>query len=352
MLTIMTISLRILRNLLLLGTCAAMIVAAGILLVAQAVPESYLPRPDVQAFIGRMVSRHGFNKSQLKQLFGAVKQQESALEAIARPAEAKPWHEYREIFITPERIQEGVDFWNAHQRLLAKSERVYGVPAEIIVAIIGVESFYGQQGGDYPVFDTLVTLGFDYPPRGDFFRQELEQFLLLTAEEHLDISQIEGSYAGAMGMGQFISSSYRAYAVDFDGDGKRELWSSPADAIGSVASYFRAHGWIKGAPVAFPAQVQGAKYQSLLEQSMDMEPTINASLLTSRGVRAQGAITGNARVALFEYDAGNRMRYWVGLNNFYVITRYNQSSLYAMAVYQLSQAIKQAHGNRLVNRDP
>jgi membrane-bound lytic murein transglycosylase B len=221
------------------------------------------------------------------------------------------------------------------------------VPAEIIVAIIGVETYYGRQTGDYPVLDTLITLGFDYPPRGEFFTDELEHFLLLSREEGLEIASAEGSYAGAMGMGQFISSSYRQYAVDFDADGKRDLWNSTADAIGSVANYFRVHGWSSGAPVAFPAEVRGSNYRGLVD--MGMEPTIDAGMLAAGGVKPQEEIQGDARVALLEYDAGDGMQYWVGLNNFYVITRYNRSSLYAMAVYQLSQAIEQARNNRLAN---
>jgi membrane-bound lytic murein transglycosylase B len=177
----------------------------------------------------------------------------------------------------------------------------------------------------------------------------LEQFLLLSREEHFDIPAVEGSYAGAMGMGQFISSSYRKFAVDFDGDGKRNLWSSPADAIGSVANYFRVHGWRTGAPVAFPAQVKGANTQSLLE--LGLEPTIDVGRLASRGIKAQGRIEGGQRVALLEYDIGSGMQYWVGLNNFYVITRYNHSSLYAMAVYQLSLAIEQARDSQLADSD-
>jgi membrane-bound lytic murein transglycosylase B len=343
-------TLRTFPNLLICGLCVAAVTAAGILLIAQAEPADYLTRPKVQAFINRMVSHYGFSKTKLRQLFGHVEQQESALAAISRPAESKPWYEYREIFITPQRIQGGVQFWNENQDVLAKAEQVYGVPAAIIVAIIGVESYYGRQGGDFPVFDTLVTLGFGYPPRADFFRQELEQFLLLSREEHFDIPGVEGSYAGAMGMSQFISSSYRKFAVDFDGNGKRNLWGSPADAIGSVANYFRVHGWRTGAPVAFPAQVKGANTQSLLE--LGLEPTIDVNRLASRGIKAQGRIDGGQRVALLEYDIGSGMQYWVGLNNFYVITRYNHSSLYAMAVYQLSLAIEQARDSQLADSDP
>jgi membrane-bound lytic murein transglycosylase B len=321
--------------------------ALGIMLLTQAQASSYLSRPEVREFIARMVSVHGFDKAALEELFADAEQQESALEAIARPAEAKPWHEYCEIFITDSRVQGGIEFWAEHANLLRKAERVYGVPPEIIVAIIGVETYYGAQTGGFPVFDTLVTLGFDYPPRADFFKDELEQFLLLTREEKLDSPAVEGSYAGAMGMGQFISSSYRQYAVDFDGDGQRSLWDSTADAIGSVANYFRVHGWEPGAPVAFPVEVRGTDYRGLLKK--DMLPTIAASRLPANGVKVQNTIDGDTPVALLEYDIGDRMQYWIGLNNFYVITRYNRSSLYAMAVHQLSQAIKQARDTRQVS---
>jgi membrane-bound lytic murein transglycosylase B len=314
---------------------------------AQPGSADYLARPQVREFIARMVAQHHFDQGEVERLFADVDQQESALAAISRPAETKPWHEYREIFVTPQHIQGGVAFWKENRELLAKAERVYDVPAEIIVAIVGVETYYGHQAGDYPVFDTLATLGFDYPPRDDFFRQELEEFMLLSREEGLQIPAVIGSYAGAMGMGQFISSSYRRFAVDFDEDGQRDLWKSTADAVGSVANYFRVHGWISGAPVAIPAQVRGHKYRELLNRGL--EPSIEADRLAASGVRTTTPLDGDARVALFEYDAGDGMQYWVGLNNFYVITRYNHSSLYAMAVYQLSEGIKQARDERLAN---
>jgi len=329
------------RTLIALFCTVAAGVAVYLLTAVEADSKDYLGRAQVRDFIDGMVSTHGFDTGEVERLFAGVDQQETSLEAIARPAEAKPWHEYREIFITQARINGGVEFWDENRSLLERASREYGVPVEIIVAIIGVETYYGRQTGDYPVFDTLVTLGFDYPPRGDFFRSELEHFMLLSREESLRIPEVVGSYAGAMGMGQFIPSSYRAYAVDFDGDGKRELWNSTADAIGSVANYFRVHGWQEGAPVAYPAQVSGADYRALV--SRGLEPSVEASRLASLGVKTQADIAGAARVALFEYDAGDAMQYWVGLNNFYVITRYNHSSLYAMAVYQLSQQIRQAY---------
>jgi len=331
------------RTLIALFCTLAATVAVYILTAAESDSNDYLGRAEVRDFIDRMVSKHGFDASEMERLFAGVDQQETTLEAIARPAEAKPWHEYREIFITSARINGGVEFWDENRALLERASREYGVPVAIIVAIIGVETYYGRQTGDYPVFDTLVTLGFDYPPRGDFFRAELEHFMLLSREESLRIPEVIGSYAGAMGMGQFIPSSYRAYAVDFDGDGTRELWNSTADAIGSVANYFHVHGWREGAPVAYPAQVNGADYRALVARGL--EPSIEARRLTSLGVKTQADIADDARVALFEYDAGDAMQYWVGLTNFYVITRYNHSSLYAMAVYQLSQQIRQAYAS-------
>ncbi|MBA2492952.1 MAG: lytic murein transglycosylase B [Gammaproteobacteria bacterium] len=329
------------RTLIALLCTLAAAVAVYMLTSAEADSNDYLGRAEVRDFIDDMVSKHGFDAGELERLFARVDQQETSLEAIARPAEAKPWHEYREIFITRARINGGVEFWDENRTLLERASHEYGVPVAIIVAIIGVETYYGRQTGDYPVFDTLVTLAFDYPPRGDFFRSELEHFMLLSREESLRIPEVIGSYASAMGMGQFISSSYRAYAVDFDGDGTRELWNSTADAIGSVANYFRAHGWREGARVAYPAQVNGADHRALVARGM--EPSIEARRLTSLGVKTRGPIAADARVALFEYDVGDATRYWVGLNNFYVITRYNHSSLYAMAVYQLSQQIRQAY---------
>lgn len=300
--------------------------------------DSYAQRPEVRRFMDRMAAEHAFDRAYLERLFAGAQRQDRVLEAIARPAEAKPWFEYREIFLTPERVDKGVAFWRENGPILRKAEQTYGVPAQILVAIIGVETLYGRRMGRYPVLDSLTTLGFDYPPRAKFFRSELEHLLLLAREESLDAGELKGSYAGAMGRGQFIPSSYRHYAVDFDGDGVRDLWHSNADAIGSVANYFKSHGWRTGAPVALPASVQGRAYRTLVEKGI--KPSIQPVALGEHGVTVQGGRLDGERVALMEFELKDGKQYWIGWNNFYVITRYNHSPLYAMAVYQLSDRIK------------
>jgi len=291
----------------------------------------------INQFVEEMVSKHTFDKASLALLLGAAQKQQRILDAIASPAEAKPWHAYRPIFVTESRIREGVEFWNSNAATLARAAEQYGVPAEIIVAIIGVETRYGRHKGGFRVIDSLATLAFNYPPRAAFFRSELEQFLLLAKEENLDPLQPVGSYAGAMGRPQFISSSYRRYAIDFDGDGFRDLWQNDADAIGSVANYFARHGWQAGEPITHRAEVTGDEYKAVLSTS----PKTNRSVgeLRRHGVRFDANLDDTMAATLFELDTGEKSEYWVGLKNFYVITRYNHSILYAMAVYQLSQEI-------------
>jgi len=294
-------------------------------------------RADVQAFIDEMVDKHGFDADRLTALFEQVQLKQKIIDAITRPAESKPWHKYRPIFVTQTRIDEGVAFWQENQAVLERAEEIYGVPPEIVVAIIGVETRYGRHKGGYRVMDALATLAFEYPKRSKFFRSELEQYLLLTREENLDPLSIKGSYAGAMGKPQFISSSYRNYAVDFDGDGKRDLWNNTADAIGSVANYFKRHRWQPGAKVTAPAIVGSNHIQVLVKQGY--KPHSSLAELRQRGVTPKTKLDPQAKAGLIELKTLAGREYWVGLNNFYVITRYNRSPLYAMAVYQLSQAI-------------
>ena len=212
---------------------------------------SYLQRKEVQTFINDMVKQHGFTEKELQQWFKAIRPRADIIESISNPAEAKPWHVYRKIFIKEKRIVGGVAFWKEHRSLLQQAEQQTGVPARIIVAILGVETLYNTYKGRHDVLESLATLSFDYPKRSKFFRSELEQFLLLAREEKVDPLSLKGSYAGAMGGPQFISSSYRRYAVDFDKDGKRDIWNNPADMIGSVANYFKVHGWEAGQPITF-----------------------------------------------------------------------------------------------------
>lgn len=297
--------------------------------------------PQVSAFIDRMVAQHGFDRAQLKTLFDGVTWRDSILEAIARPAEAKPWYQYRAIFLTDARIQAGVDFWRKNADILARVEKAYGVDPQVIVAIVGVETRYGENTGSYPVIDALSTLAFGYPPRSEFFSKELEEFLVLGREDKVDVAQVKGSYAGAMGLGQFIPSSYRAYAVDFDNNGVKDLWSSMDDALGSVANYFQQHGWEHGQTVAIPARIAGTPTDALLKEGL--KPAHPLTYYSAAGIAPQTPLAPGTEVALLALDQENGPEYWLTMNNFYVITRYNRSPLYAMAVYQLSEAIREAY---------
>ena len=294
-------------------------------------------RKEVRDFINMMVHDHHFSRAELQRIFRSARTSSKIIDAISRPAESKPWFEYRPIFLTKQRISLGVDFLNDHRDTLKKAEARYGVPPEIITAIIGVESLYGHHKGGYRVIDSLSTLAFDYPERSSFFRSELEQFLLMAREEKRDPLEFMGSYAGAMGQPQFIASSFRHYAVDFNDDGHRDLWNNVDDIVGSIANYFNLHGWQHGEPVASRATVSGASYQQLTDKGL--KPYIRVDALEKQGIRLQTALPAQDRVALIELTQKDGMEYWVGLNNFYVITRYNHSALYAMAVYQLSQEI-------------
>ncbi len=290
-----------------------------------------------EAFAREMAQKHGFDQAELQRLMSGVEYRQKIIDAISRPAEAKPWHQYRKIFVTESRAREGVAFWEENKDLLQQAEREFGVPPEIIVAIIGVETRYGRHAGTYPVMDALATLAFGYPKRADFFRRELEEYLLLTREERLDSTGTKGSYAGAMGMPQFISSSYRAYAVDFDGDGKRDLIGNRADVIGSVAAYFVRHGWNRGAPITTPARGAGAQHEHFVEGGM--KPSFRIDELARSGITSKQPLPGRSLSSLIKLEGMKSDEYWLGLNNFYVITRYNHSNLYAMAVYQLSREI-------------
>ena len=302
---------------------------------------------DVRAFIDKMVQRHGFDRTQLEAWFKAARVRGAIIDAISRPAESKPWYQYRPIFLQAARISGGVEFWQRHAKVLEHAEDVYGVPPQIITAVLGVETRYGNRQGTYRVMDSLATLAFNYPPRAAFFKDELEQYLLLTREEGIDPLSPTGSYAGAMGQAQFISSSYRHYAVDFDGDGKRDLWNNTADAIGSIANYFKEHGWERGGAVAVPATVSGAHPQDLVGKGL--KPSLTVPDLRRQGVRVTDALPEHGLVSLIELEQKAGPEYWVGLQNFYVITRYNHSPLYAMAVYQLSEEIRAMRNGRLAH---
>lgn len=298
--------------------------------------DDYRAHPGFDAFAASM-QEHGFTAAELDRLFEGVTRQQEIIDAIMRPAESKDWHEYRPIFVTGKRIDGGVQFMNAHADLLARAEREFGVDAEIIASIIGVETFYGRVTGSWRVIEALATLGFDYPPRSEFFLGELEEFLVLTREEAVDPRNAEGSYAGAMGAGQFIASSYRAYAVDFDGDGRRDLWNSWADVIGSVANYLSRHGWRRGEVIVVPAAVPDGVTPPLDAQGMK---TMSASALRESGVVFTEGVADGEELRFVALQLDGDVAYRIGLHNFGVITRYNRSPLYAMAVVELARAIE------------
>lgn len=305
---------------------------------ALAADDIVLDREQLRTLIDEMVREHGMDRRQLQKIFAGIRYRGDIIEAITRPAEAKPWHEYRQIFLTSDRVAAGRRFWSKNEKLLHKAEQEFGVPAEIIVAIIGVETRFGRYQGKYDVVESLSTLAFHYPPRAAFFRKQLVEFLLLCKEEGLDPRMIKGSYAGAMGKPQFIPSSYRSYAVDFDGDGKRDLLNSTADAIGSVANYFRKHRWQPGNAVITRATTRGDNYQAIVD--LGIKPSTPLAQMEKKGVRYSNRKLSRKELgALIELENTNGPEHWVGLQNFYVITRYNHSPLYAMAVYQLSQQI-------------
>lgn len=291
----------------------------------------------VQAFIQRMVSKYHFDADQLQKLLDAVEIKPEIIAKITTPAEAMPWYKYRKIFLTEKRINGGVEFWRQNANTLSIVSRQTGIAEEIIIAIIGVETQYGERVGNFRVIDALATLGFAYPKRSAFFLSELENFLILCREERLDPLQPVGSYAGAMGLPQFMPSSYRNFAVDFEQDNARDIWKNPADAIASVANYFAKHQWQKGGGVFIPALAEGEAYKDLL--SNELAPDLSAVDLQQHHVTVADPAELESSVKLLAYELETGDDLWLGLHNYYVITRYNHSPLYALAVYQLAQAI-------------
>jgi membrane-bound lytic murein transglycosylase B len=324
------------------GVVLSMVLAALAISPAAVPADNYNAQPQVQAFITMMVDKHGFEQEQLVTIFSEAQHREDILELMRKPAEKRlEWHEYRKIFLTPARIEGGVDFWKENARALSMAEATFGVAPQVIVAIIGVETRYGSNTGKHRVLDALSTLAFDYPPRSEFFTAELEQYLILAREEDIDVVTTTGSYAGAMGYGQFIPSSYRHYAVDFDADGKRDLWNNKMDIIGSVANYFKQHDWKAGGPVAVRAAVEGDNYLPILD--LGYKPNTVLDALRHDGITPLTPMPDELVAALLSLQQQDGPEYWLAFNNFYTITRYNHSPLYAMAVYQLSEEIREAH---------
>ncbi|OGA54390.1 MAG: lytic murein transglycosylase B [Betaproteobacteria bacterium RIFCSPLOWO2_12_FULL_62_13] len=295
-------------------------------------------RPDIELFIDDMARKHRFDRAALRRVFRQAQPRPAVIRAISTPGTARPWHEFRSRYLDEARIAAGVSFWRDNAAALARASREYGVPEEIIVATIGIETLYGHQTGSFKVLEALTMLAFDYPQRADFFRGELEEFLLLAREAELDILAVRGSYAGAMGLPQFLPSSYRKYAVDFDGDGKPNLWGEAVDAIGSVANYYRSFGWQPGAPIAVRADPGKSDIEEVLAGGI--KPHVRIGALKSRGVIPLVPVDEEAEVTLFTLEAEDGLQYWLGLQNFYVITRYNRSVNYAMAVYELARELR------------
>lgn len=299
-------------------------------------------------FIGNMVEKHQFDETALKQLFHSVDIKQNIIKTMNRPAEGVlPWHKYRKIFMTKTHINGGLKFWQDNAETLATVAAKYGVPEQIIIAIIGVETRYGGHTGNHRIIDALSTLGFSYPKRSKFFLSELENFLILCREESIDPLEPTGSYAGAMGIPQFMPSSYRAYAADFEGDKKRDIWNNSADAIASVANYFMAHHWQKGEAITYPVKADGEEYQKALTKGL--KPDLTWSELQQMSVTSKAELKPDEGVKLLAYQQENGDDLWVGLHNFYVITRYNHSPMYAMAVYQLSNAIFKAKQTQMMS---
>ncbi|TXH61313.1 MAG: lytic murein transglycosylase B [Tolumonas sp.] len=282
--------------------------------------------------------------TELSQAVEQANYRQSVLDAFKRTAESKPWYEYKALFLTEKRINEGVAFWKAHATELARAERTFKVPASVIVAIIGVETFYGNNMGKHPILDSLFTLAFYHPTRTPFFSKEFANFVKLANQQGWDLTTRQGSYAGAMGMGQFMPSSYLAYAVDFDGDGYKDLFSDPADAIGSVANYFNKHGWQMGEPVVEAAQITNPAALSYVKDRVELKQ--QWIQLKQAGIKTTKPLAASTPVSLIQLAQPDYSEYWVARQNFYVITRYNKSPLYAMAVHDLSQSLaKQYYGH-------
>ena len=319
----------------------AMLVAVLVLPAASAWSD-YSTRTEVIDYVDGLVAEHAFVREWLVDVFEGAEKSDEVIRKISKPAEkALAWHQYRKIFLTEKRIDAGVEFWKAHREALDAARRRFGVAPEMVTAIIGVETFYGRYLGNHRVIDSLATLAFDYPPRSAFFKRELTQFLLLLREEGKDPFEPVGSYAGAMGYGQFISSSYRNYAVDFDGDDLRDIWTNKTDAIGSVANYFALHGWKGETPPALQVEIRDRRVLELADAGLELAHTVGE--LRKRGAVVPNDVGNGEKAALFTMElAQGGSEYWLARHDFYVITRYNRSALYALAVLQLSEAIRSA----------
>lgn len=296
--------------------------------------------PGIPEFIDEMVAKHQFRRAELNDLFARAAHRPDIIEAITKPATLKPWPEYRAAFVNAKRVKLGVAFWQKHQRTLQRAEQEFGVPAEIIVAIIGVETIYGKNAGTFRTIDALTTLAFDYPRRAPFFRAELENYLLLARDQEFDLLAIKSSYAGALGIPQFMPSSYRNYALDYNGNHKIDLLKEEIDAIGSVANYMKGYGWLLNQPVATLANLNVELCVSDLKTIRSMADWAKVGIVP----QVSNATYPAARIS--DYTLGDAKQFWLVFNNFEVITKYNNSDFYAMSVLQLAEEIKTARANR------
>ena len=302
-----------------------------------ALPVHAATLPGIPDFIDEMVAKHHFKREELAKLFDRAEHKPFIIEAISRPATIKPWLEYRAAFVNQGRIRPGLAFWKKYAQTLSRAEKKYGVPQEVIVALIGVETLYGKNAGNFRTIDALTTLAFDYPRRADFFRDELENYLLLSREQQFNLLEIRSSYAGALGIPQFMPSSYRKYAVDFNGNHKVDLLNEPVDAIGSVGNYLQGYGWVRGGRIAVRAEVGEDSCAGALDAPR------NLSDWADMGIVPRGEITRDEPARLLDFTVQDGKEFWLGFNNFEVITRYNNSDFYAMSVFQLAEELKAAH---------
>ena len=301
-----------------------------------AAAADYINREEVKIFVKELAAAESFDESVLFSIFAEAQYKQSIIDLISRPAErVLNWAQYQDIFLTQRNVVDGVIFMQKNQKALAAATEEYGVPSRIITAIIGVETKYGRVAGGHRVLDALVTLAFNYPPRSSFFRNELKHFILLAREEGKMITELTGSYAGAMGLGQFMPSSYRAYSVDFDGDGFRDIWNNPTDAIGSVANYLAKHGWQRNGQVTLPIEGESVPEEIF---NISLKPKISVDEVRKLGLR-ETSLRPSEMVSPMRLVGKGGDEFWLGLQNFYVVTRYNHSKLYAMAVYQLSERL-------------
>lgn len=303
--------------------------------------DDYTQRADVQQFMASFAKKYPNYTLDVEQILRSGKRQQSILDAISKPAErVLTWRQYRNIFLEPKRLAQGVEFWQQHRKIIEQVAEEYQVEPEVFLAILGVETRYGRLVGNYRVLDALLTLGFDYPPRAKFFASELEQFLLLLAEQQFDYQTVKGSYAGAMGYGQFISSSYRHYAIDGDGDGKVDILTNVADALASVANYFVKHGWRYGEPIMACLPKQAIDKKLLSAMPNPQKPHHLIADLRKQGLIIPKQYEGEQKVTLMAFETEAGVEHCIGFENFYVISRYNHSHLYSMAVAQFSQLLR------------